>query len=145
MSPCGNCTSATFCKDCQSDFLDSSIGKCVNASSCPVGTIADAATKTCIVCPTGCAACSSLTNCSACSGIYLFYDYQCILSCFDGTFQLGSTCQNCSASCPTCYGSANSCTSCNNPMVLYSNSCKSSCPIGTYNSSGVCQNCLPSC
>ena len=145
VNPCGNCTSASICTSCLSDFLDSSLGKCVAAGSCPSGTIADSSAKTCAACATGCSACTSLTNCSSCSGIYLFYNYQCIISCPGSTFQLIGTCQNCAASCPTCSGSATSCTSCNTSLVLYGSSCIASCPSGSFNSSGVCQNCLSSC
>lgn len=135
MFPCSTCTSVNFCTGCLSNYLNVLTGQCVIGSACPSATYPNDTSKLCDSCPTGCTVCISLANCSSCnSAIYIFYNYQCLVSCPGGTFQLGVTCQNCSTSCLTCTGSAGNCTLVLAPSVLFSNACQASCPEGYFNS-----------
>jgi len=114
--PCGYCTSATFCTTCLTNYLNAITGQCVTSGACPGGTYPNSTTNQCATCPTGCTACSSSTVCSACnSTLYVFYNFQCLVTCPNTTYQSGVTCQDCSPSCATCITTATTCTSCTAP------------------------------
>ena len=119
-------------------------------------------TMTCIVCPTGCQACSSATQCSRCTSGYSRYldpttQYQtCIQACPTGYYSGYSSsvssyvCQLCDSSCTACNGSSSSqCTDCPDSEVLSSGSCFSystfTCPNGTYMDSMQCFACSKGC
>jgi hypothetical protein len=142
VAPCGNCSSATFCLTCVSDYLSG--GSCVTAASCPAGTYPNNASSTCSSCPSGCTTCSSAVNCTGCTAVYFFYNYSCVVSCPNTTYQSSVTCVPCSG-CLTCSGSATSCLSCTPPLLLSATSCLGSCLAGTYSNGVNCVACSPSC
>jgi hypothetical protein len=124
--PCKICSNSnsTTCLQCYSSvttiyyFLDPVSQSCVVPSACSVNTFANYNSSTCVVCPTQCLTCTSLTNCISCTSNYYLLNGSCLTDCPLTYYpiniqQICSLCNsvNNTAHCATCI-TINVCSTC---------------------------------
>jgi len=148
------------CLTCStSNFLNNDEECVANANACDQGTYGDG--NVCTPCPHACAACTSMTVCSACASGYALDGDACVLNCPDGKIEDGGNCGDCSvANCILCgydESSTEECLGCPStfPYIPATKLCSSdnSCPMDTYKqvymidtvTYGVCAPCNPRC
>ena len=118
---CNGCSNSDIeCTNCANGFYSvPNTTRCL--SNCPAGSVSDDVTGSC-TCSSQCATCSgTLSNCTSCTSLYLFYQNLCLVSCPGGTYlpTSGSTCLPCSDSnCIDC--TELSCSKCATSYYLYS-------------------------
>lgn len=96
-------------------------------STCTQGYYVHNDSYTCQVCSKWCVVCSSSSNCTKCSGAYL-YQGTCQSSCLSNYYpSLVFTCELCLSPCLECYDSAN-CKTCIAGYYLYLTHCLKKCP-----------------
>lgn len=153
---CNGCVgSATSCINCANSYVRV-IGSTICTNDCGAGYYASSLTKSCTVCPVGCAACSSATVCTICQNVagvsYYLLNSQCSINC--PTNQYGGIdgsnnpiCTVCVSPCLTCT-SISACLSCTVPSgksLVYGTTTCDNCPDGQYSSSQVCLLCSINC
>jgi hypothetical protein len=93
------------------------------AGDCPAGTFEDAEGD-CSPCATGCAACTALDTCTACSGSRVLAGGACVSTCPAGSYANNATgaCSACPTSCSEC-DSPTQCLSCKGGFALFAGQC----------------------
>ncbi|KRX07476.1 Insulin-like growth factor binding protein, N-terminal [Pseudocohnilembus persalinus] len=160
-SACLTCTgsSNTDCIDCQTTpqyYFMSSDSTCY--ATCPTGYYPSDTTnpKSCQQCTSGCATCTSNSDCQSCSSGYYLANNSCSTTCPNGLFQNDATneCDSCDSTCETCSGPAsNECITCKSSPQHYfmssDSSCYEICPDGYYASDITnpksCETCPSGC
>ncbi|KAL4464823.1 hypothetical protein ABPG74_011384 [Tetrahymena malaccensis] len=138
-----------FCSKCiNGSFLTINTGKCV--TDCGIGQWGRNSDWSCQLCDSTCYACvQNAQNCTSCTGIYYFYNNQCITTCPDGFYKgSNNTCKKCDQSCKTCdNGSNQDCLSCSPSFGYLKDRQCISCPPQFYGDSNdqTCKPCNNSC
>jgi len=145
-SICLNCSSPLICTNCTTNAKLAS-GSCTCRSGFYWTSCVNTCQQECLPCPSNCTACTE-TGCTNCAtGFLLTLDEKCESTCPDGSYQNGTSCQECSSPCLTCTTSATNCLSCNESWYLLNNSCVDNCPLNYYveNGQSTCNECNDSC
>jgi proprotein convertase subtilisin/kexin type 5 len=118
---CGTCnrTDYTKCLDCATS--DYTFTPATNSCACPAGRF-DAG-NSCVLCKTGCTACTSLTACTSCTAITNLAVTGGVCLCPAGRFYSTNTCAACTAPCTSCIGSATQCLGCPATMSVLNGKC----------------------
>jgi len=89
-----------------------------------------------------CAKCQSNDQaiCEVCLPGFYLYKGECVSSCPEKTFALGSNCVNCDANCLKC-NSETDCKVCDKTYLLFNKVCVKNCPEGYHDQNGECFKC----
>jgi hypothetical protein len=151
--PCRTCFNqqTTKCLTCytntmvtSSRYYNADLQQCVNA--CGLGYYQRELDLVCRTCTANCNVCDASLACTTCKSLFLLYLGTCVGSCSIGTYQSGTSCLPCAASCTECKTTPDNCISClGKTTFLYNNLCVVSCPADLYQTNNQCMSCQKPC
>ncbi|XP_076044014.1 furin-like protease 2 [Oratosquilla oratoria] len=145
---CSSCVGGTnvHCATCPEQTFMSQ-GRC--AHQCPKGMYGEQNTRACVLCPSGCATCSS-NSCSSCLEGWRLKSGSCVAmrkeNCKVNEFMDKQGCHSCHPSCLSCIGpNSTDCLHCARQLKLHKSTCVGTCPSGYFALRGQCVPCPNGC